>query len=119
MNTHLQGIDLTDTAVMGWEQKNDTLEFDLDISIWPTSEFYLEPQKKEWTCYRRGSLRFNDVVTICGLKKMTDTVSSTDPDGSKDFGNIDHFEERNGKVLIIGDFGRVTIECSSWALKIN
>ncbi len=118
MNAMLQGIDLTDSWVLGWKQSDGALEFSVEFSIWPGSSFYQPPKKNEWTCYRRGLLRFEGVTAIDGLKKEESVRSTTDSDGSTDYGNIESFKEGPDRVRLSGDFGEVLVGCSSWKVEI-
>ena len=119
MNAQLQGIDLTDSWVLGWRESDGSLEFGVEFSLRPESAFYRTPKKDEWTCYRRGFLRFDGVTAVDGLKKEEAVRFTIDPDGSKDFGNIESFEEEDGRVLLSGDFGDVVVECSSWKVDVE
>ena len=106
----LKGIDLNDSFVLNWVQDNDSLFFELEASIWPESEHYTEPKKDEYTCYRKATLGFVGVKNITGLKPKEIVQSTTDPDGSVDYGNIDDLQALDGSFLVVGDFGSVTIE---------
>lgn len=106
----LKGIDLNDSFVLNWVQENDSLSFELEASIWPESEHYTEPKKDEYTCYRKATLGFVGVKNITGLKPKETVQSTTDPDGSVDYGNIDDLQALDGSFLVVGDFGSVTIE---------
>jgi hypothetical protein len=119
MNAQLQGIDLTDSWVLGWRESSGALEFSIEFSLRPESAFYRTPKKDEWTCYRRGVLRFDDVTAVSGLKNEEAVRPTIDPDGSKDFGNIDSFEEQTYQVRLSGCFGDVVVACSSWRIEIE
>jgi hypothetical protein len=119
MTTTLRGIDLTDSWVLSWNQREGILEFIVEFSLWPESPLYRRPKIDEWTCYRRGVLRFDGVTTVEGLKKESEVGFSTDPDGSKDFGNIETFEEGADGIRLSGDFGCVLVRCSSWRVDIE
>jgi hypothetical protein len=119
MTSTLQGIDLTDSCVLSWNQRTGILEFIVEFSLWPESPLYRKPKIDEWTCYRRGALRFEGVIAVEGLKKESEVGFSIDPDGSKDFGNIETFEECADCIRMSGDFGCVLIRCSSWKVDIE
>ena len=118
MNAQLQGIDLTDSWVLGWRETGGTLEFSIEFSLRPESAFYRTPKRGEWTCYRRGVLRFDGVTAVNGLKKEETVRFTIDPDSSKDFGNIESFEEKDDRVMISGDFGEVMVKCLSWKVEV-
>jgi hypothetical protein len=119
MKGALQGIDLADSWVLGWKERSGVLEFSVEFSLWPESPHYLEPKKDEFTCYRHGILRFEGVTAIDGLRKEEAATFSTDPDGSKDFGNIQSFEDHDDSVRMSGDFGEVLVRCSSWTVDLK
>lgn len=118
MTTDLKGVSLGDSTVLGWRVGPGSVEFDVDFSLWPGSRFYRDPRKGELTCYRRGVLRFSAVTAVEGLKPEAEVPCATDPSGQKDFGGIEDIEEQAGAVLVSGDFGTVTVRCSSWAIEI-
>ncbi len=119
MTTDLKGVSLGDSSVLGWRVGPDSVEFAVDFSLWPGSRFYRDPRKGEWTCYRRGFLRFSAVTAVEGLKPQAEVPFATDASGEKDFGSIEALEEQAGAVVVAGDFGTVTIRCSSWAIEIE
>jgi len=105
-----QGIDLNDSFVMGWSQSDGNLSFELEASIWPGSKFCTEPKENENTCYRKAILSFEGADSIQGLKPIYTVASSTDPDGTVDYGNIDSLSLTSGGFEIEGDFGSVIIK---------
>ena len=104
------GIDLHDTFVLSWCVQDSVLEFDLEASIWPKSQYYSKPKLDEFTCYKKAKLRFLSISSIEGLRSLDDVDFSTDINGEKDYGNIDHLEKTASGFLIEGDFGVVVIE---------
>jgi hypothetical protein len=104
-----KGIDLNDSFVLGWSQSEDHLSFELEASIWPESEFYTEPNKNEYTCYRKAFLSFVGVNSIQGLKPINTVATLTDPDGAIDYGNIDSLSITSSGYEVEGNFGSVTI----------
>ena len=65
-----EGIDLHDSFVLGWSQESGDLLFELEASIWPASRYYSEPEKNEYTCYRRASLWFFGLESVTGLRSL-------------------------------------------------
>ena len=107
-------VDLQDSFVMSWTLKDNRLEFILVASLWPGHAQYEKPKKNEYTCYKDAKLIFFDCDEVKGLMAMENTVSTEDPDGSIDFGNIDSLIEKpNGIFEVIGNFGTVIIVCKS------
>lgn len=105
-----KGINLNDSFVLGWTLAKDKLVFVLEASIWPESRYYLPPNHGEYTCYRKATIEFIDTISIMGLQPMESTPFSVDPDGSKDYGNIDSLTISNVAFNICGDFGEVKIQ---------
>lgn len=104
-----RGVDLNDSFVLGWVQKADVLQFELEASIWPESDYYSRPERDEYTCYRKATLLFKDFQNIIGLKSIDSTPSTIDPDGTRDYGNIDALSQTKGGFHVSGDFGSVNI----------
>lgn len=104
-----KGIDLNDSFVLNWRNEKDLLSFELEASIWPDSEYYSKPKQNEYTCYRRATLEFIGVSKVSGLKPKKSVPSSTDPDGTVDYGNIDELNIGEGIFTLSGDFGTVSI----------
>ena len=50
---------------------------------------------------------------------MADTPANTDPDGSKDYGNIDALSESEGGYAIAGDFGTVAVKAKGCSFSIT
>lgn len=114
-----KGIDLNDSFVLNWSHENDHLYFELEASIWPESEHYTAPKNDEHTCYRKATLEFVGVKNIRGLKSKESVQSTTDPDGSIDYGNIDDLKQLGGSFLVVGDFGSVTIQGGELRFEIH
>jgi hypothetical protein len=104
-----RGIDLTDSFVLSWSHDGNELTFELEASIWPDSEYYSKPQNGEYTCYRKAALKFTGVQSINGLKSINLVPSTTDPDGSTDYGNIEALSQTETGFNLSGDFGSVNI----------
>lgn len=104
-----KGIDLNDSFVLNWAHENDQLLFELEASIWPESEHYSKPKDGEYTCYRKATLIFENVKNIKGLKSVESVASTTDLDGTTDYGNIDTFSQSDSGFHLSGDFGSVNI----------
>lgn len=107
---NFRGIDLNDSFVLGWRHEGQSVIFDLEASIWPESEYYLPPKPNEYTCYRRATLSFRNVLECTGLLSMNSAPKSTDAVGEIDFGNIDSLQVVSNGFSIEGDFGTVNIK---------
>ena len=114
-----KGIDLNDTFVLSWNSAGNELNFALEASIWPESEFYEKPKKEEYTCYKPARLRFKNIKNIHGLLSMDEAVPSTDASGEKDYGNIESLVKTDDGFSLEGDFGSVTISCGEMSFEIK
>lgn len=104
-----KGIDLNDSFVLSWVQEADLLCFELEASIWPESAYYSKPEDNEYTCYRKATLMFKGVQSIVGLKPIESVPSTTDLDGTVDFGNIATLSQTENGFRLSGAFGSVDI----------
>ncbi|UZH09801.1 MULTISPECIES: hypothetical protein [unclassified Halomonas] len=113
------GIDLNDSFVLGWQTEDQRLSFDLELSIWPASEYYTSPKDGEYTCYRRAVLVFDQIERYRGLLSMDEAPRSTDASGEIDYGNIDRLVVRGNQYIVEGDFGRVEVQGGGLRLEFN
>ncbi|MDG5501212.1 hypothetical protein [Marinobacter sp. BGYM27] len=104
-----EGVDLNDSFILGWTQDGGRLAFYIEASIWPESKYYSTPKAGEYTCYRSAVLEFVRAIEITGLRPIELTPPSIDPDGSKDYGNIDLLVTSESGFSLAGDFGDVSI----------
>lgn len=114
-----RGIDLNDSFVLGWKQEPAQVVFEIEASVWPESQFYRTPKPDEYTCYRKAKLMFQGCSSILGLRSMSDTKSTVDPDGTKDYGNIDSLYQTGAVFRVYGDFGEVEIQGGSLTLEFS
>jgi hypothetical protein len=114
-----KGIALSDSFVLDWSYENNCLFFELEASIWPESNYYDEPKLNEFTCYRKATLQFTNVASVTGLKPKSAAISSTDLDGSIDYGNIDTFHVVDGGFELTGNFGCVKIYSGELRFEIH
>ncbi|WP_281948570.1 hypothetical protein [Vibrio parahaemolyticus] len=115
----LVGVDLQDSFVLGWNYNDQTLEIELEFSIWPESKYYESPKVGEYTCCRSGFLLFEGVLNINGLLNQNEVQPTIDFDGSKDYGNIDYFEENQSYFKVVGGFGNIEFESSGVHFKLR
>lgn len=114
-------VDLEDSWVLDWrfDSASKQLVFDLEVSLRQGHKNYTKPLQGEWTCYKPGHLIFDRVLKIEGLLPMESVNHSIDPDGSIDYGNIEGFRNiGDDKYIFSGDFGEVSVTCSSVRLEI-
>jgi len=114
-----KGIDLNDSFVLDWSFENNCLCFELQVSIWLESKYFVKPKLNEYTCYRKAILQFVNTVSVLGLKPKSAVMSSTDPDGSIDYGNIDTLQVVDGGFELIGDFGNLKISGGELRFEIH
>ena len=114
-----KGIDLNDSFVLSWRSEGNELSFDVEASIWPESRYFESPKTDEYTCYKLAVLTFKNVKGIKGLLEMSQVKPSVDPNGEKDYGNIDALQENNDGFLLEGDFGSVSIIGGEINFEIN
>ena len=105
----MEGIELQDSFVLDWSANDSELIFQIEASIWPSSIHYVEPKQSEYTCYKRGSIRFLTFDSISGLKDKLEVKQYSDATGELDYGNIDSLSATPNGFSIIGDFGNVLI----------
>jgi len=113
------GIDINDSFVLTWELMNSKLQFNLEVSVWPSSKYYNEPKSNNYTCYRSAILVFENVVSIDGLQNMASVRPVTDASGTTDYGNIDTLVKTEVGFLIEGSFGSVRIEGGELKIEIH
>jgi len=114
-----EGVDLSDSFILGWTQDGGRLAFYIEASIWPASKYYSTPKAGEYTCYRKAVLEFVGSIEIIGLRPIELTPSSSDPDGSKDYGNIDSLMALGNGFRLTGDFGDVSIKGGELRFEIH
>ncbi|PAV26323.1 hypothetical protein CF392_06395 [Tamilnaduibacter salinus] len=113
------GIDLNDSFVLGWQAEDQRLSFDLELSIWPASEYYTSAKEGEYTCYRKAVLIFDQIEGYQGLLSIDEAPRSTDASGEIDYGNIDQLFVRGNQYIVEGDFGRVEVQGGDLRLEFN
>jgi len=106
----LSGVMLEDCFVLSWAQELDRLVFHLMASLHPGHPMHESPKPGEWACYKEATLSFEGVKAVEGLLAMPETRSTSDPDGTKDYGNIDVLLAIADGYKIAGDFGQVTVQ---------
>ncbi len=113
-----KGIDLNDSFVLFWKVQPRELRFDLELSIWPSSEYYVKPKEGEYTCYRKAHLTFHNCEEINGILDISQVKPSTDANGEVDYGNIDTLVKTDNGYSVYGDFGNVAIVGGKMELEV-
>lgn len=114
-----QGIDLSDSFISHWKLKNSEFKIELELSVWPESPYYIKPIKEEFTCYKKGNLRFYGIKEIKGVVDLEYVKPNLDPDGSKDWDNIYDFRKENGLLKFSTEFTNIEIDCDGFEMEIN
>jgi hypothetical protein len=124
METWLQmaefnGIDLSESYILGWSSDAGELRFELDAVLLPDHPEYSAPNPNEWACYRHATLIFPDVSAVRGLPSRNDVHPYTDASGEADYGCIDALESVDGQYRIQVDFGVVFVKSGSPRLELK
>ena len=112
------GVDLEDTAILGWHRDGEALTFEVEVSLWPEHPQYAPPRPGEHTCYRRGRLRFAGVSVEGDLPGQSEVESYRDPDGSEDYGTFDALTLEGNAYRVVTDFTDVTVRGGSISLEV-
>lgn len=114
-----ENILLEDTFVLSWHQDVGVLTFRVLASLLQSHPDASVPAGGEWACYKPGIIKFSSVSSVRGLLPPESVVSTTDPDGSVDYGTIDCLAQTGpGEYRIIGDFGVVTVAAHDVSLTL-
>ncbi len=112
------GIDLSDSFVLGFHLNKDKFIIDLELSIWPESPFYEQPNKDEYTCYKKGILRFSGLEMIEGFTELLSIKPSVDSDGTPDWGNIYALRKVSELIVFNIESTELKIKCKNFELII-
>ncbi|MDA9774290.1 hypothetical protein N9B82_04970 [Saprospiraceae bacterium] len=113
------GIDLSDSFILNWNRKGSEFEIELDLSIWPKSPHYIKPAKNEFTCYKKGILRFYGIKELNSFVKLDSISPSIDLDGSFDWGCIFDFKKENEQLKFSTEFTDIRVTCDQFELELN
>jgi len=110
---------LEDSFVLSWHQEANVLTFRVLASLLQSHTDASMPVAGEWACYKPGIIEFSGVTSVNGLLPQESVISTTDPDGSLDYGTIDGLSQTGpGEYRIIGDFGVVTVAAHDVSLTL-
>lgn len=112
------GIDLSDSFILGWARSESEFQINLELSIWSDSPYYSKPLNNEYTCYKKGCLRFYGIKEILGFIELESVKSTVDPDDSRDWGGIYEFKKINKWFKFSTDFTDIEIECKGFDLEL-
>ncbi|MBT2788371.1 MULTISPECIES: hypothetical protein [unclassified Halomonas] len=114
-----RGIDLHDSFILGWRHLERHVIFELEASIWPESEHYMLPKPGEYTCYRRATLAFQNIIECVGLPPMDSAPKCEDTSGEVDFGNFDSLKILSTGFECSGDFGTIYVKGGELSFEVH
>jgi len=106
------GIDLSESYVLGWSISSNTLEIHLEVVLCPGHPQFHQPPSSEWACYHPGRLVFDDLESLTGLPAQSEVLPATDATGAEDFGHIDSLTMNGNQFELAGDFGVASFKAS-------
>jgi len=113
-----EGIDLSDSWILKWERTNSTFIIHLEFSIWPKSPHYSTPKHNEFTCYKKGVLKFFGVKELIGFVELDTIKPSTGADVEIDYGNINGFELIENRYKFETDFSDIEVVCDEIKMEL-
>lgn len=113
------GIDLTQSFVLSWEMRDESLTLDVDLCLTADHPFYEEPRPSERICIRPATLEFPYCSSILGggtdetqpLKAIASNLGHGRIEDLKRIGD--------GQYRIAGSFGVVRIEAERPLLRLK
>lgn len=103
-----ENIYLEDSYVLGVLEKDDAIEFEVDMVLTEKHPLYEIRPGNEQYCYRKAKIIFSEVQDVEWNEKRMEKF--TDATGEVDYGNIDELYFENGTYYLVGDWGRVKIK---------
>lgn len=98
---------LEDSYVLGIEERENELLFELELVLLEGHPYYSEPAKDKQYCYRRAQLSFLGVKKVQWLRKDLHQITGIDEE--VDYGNIDQMWFENGVYFVEGEWGKLEI----------
>jgi hypothetical protein len=106
------GIDLSESYILGWSISQDTVEFELEVVLCSDHPQFHKPPTTDWACYHLGRLIFVGVHSLSGLPPQSKIFPATDTSGTADYGHLDTLSVDGNRFEISGDFGIATFTAS-------
>lgn len=111
-------IDLQKTFVLDWYITGSDFVIIVDACLLQVHPHYTFPQKDEIGSYRKAQFIFEGIESVSGLLEKSEISASLDPDGTKDYGEIETFAVNTcGEIGISGEFGDVLILCKKFNIE--
>jgi hypothetical protein len=104
----LSDVFLEDSFVLGLEETDNELRFQLDLILLRGHPLYRTPRPNEQYCFRRAQLRFPAVRRATWHERTF--VPYTDATNTVDYGNIYDFHAIDAVYHLSGAWGNVEIE---------
>ena len=111
--TKFDGLDLSESYVLGWLRKDNQMTFQADFAVAPDHPTYSPPLPTEYAHFRLGTLSFSNVKSAKGLPDQSAVRPAIDASGEADYGHIESFTRNVGVCEIGLEFGIVNIEAES------
>jgi len=113
-----RAIGLTQSFVLSWQMKNDTLQLDLDLLLLPEHAFYEKPRPAEGACFRPAMLEFPSCTLLSSDADENGTLS--DVASGLSLGRISDLRLiTDGQYVIKGNFGTVNIHAERPILRLK
>ncbi len=113
----LAGIYLEDSFVLGLQEVDDVLAFEMEFVLTPEHPDYRPAQPNQQHCYARGELRFVRPRMVDWIRRTLCT--STDATGEVDFGAIDALTLEAGRYRLEGDWGEVQLNADTVEVRLT
>ena len=116
----LENIDFQNSFILDWRMEGSDLVFDIEACLTQDHPSYVTPKPGEAMCWALGRLVFDSPAGIHGLKDKKQVRSTTDQDGSRDYGEIEVLAmDATGEWRMVGEFGEVTISGATISLTLE
>ncbi|WJV44614.1 hypothetical protein [Streptomyces flavofungini] len=108
---------LEDSWVLNIEARPGVLTMLLEVHLLPDHPEHQAPPPGKWACYRKATLVFQEVGDLHWTGQGA--LPTTDPDGTRDFGNVDALIGTALGYQLEGGWGEITIASSAPTLVIH
>jgi len=110
----LAEIVLEESFVLGVSARPGEVTFDVEFVLTRDHSAYAPPPSSERECFRRGTLRLVGVERL--VWEGQGARPAIDASGELDFGHLDSFEWKDGRYVLMGDWG--SIEATAGAIEV-
>lgn len=106
---------LEDSFVLRIENSEKQIVFTVELVLSEEHPKYSPPNQGDQYCYKKATIIFGGLKSTEWIER--NSQSFIDADNSKDFGNIDVFEQTPEGYHLSGDWGEVKIDSNPPALE--